>query len=53
MMQHRWPMTFSIGIASFTPPLGSVPEMIQAADQTMYIAKKKGKNRTEYRNPAA
>jgi diguanylate cyclase (GGDEF)-like protein len=53
MMEHRWPMTFSIGIASFTPPLGSVPEMIQAADQTMYIAKKKGKNRTEHRHPAA
>lgn len=53
MMQHRWPMTFSIGIASFTPPLGSVPEMIHAADQTMYIAKKKGKNRTEHRNLAA
>lgn len=53
VMQHnRWPITVSIGIASFVPPLGSVPEMIQAADQTMYLAKKRGKNRIEQRNLA-
>lgn len=54
VMQHnRWLVTVSIGIASFAPPLGSVPEMIQAADQAMYLAKKKGKNRTEHHDPAA
>jgi diguanylate cyclase (GGDEF)-like protein len=40
-----WQVTFSIGIASFFPPLGSVPEMIRAADQAMYGAKRMGKNR--------
>ena len=39
-----WQVTFSIGIASFFPPLGSVPEMIRAADQAMYAAKRMGKN---------
>ena len=49
MRHNGWPITVSIGIASFVPPLGSVQEMIQAADQTMYLAKKNGKNRTEHR----
>ncbi len=52
MKQNRWPVTVSIGIASFAPPLGFVPEMIQAADHAMYLAKKHGKNRTELHNPA-
>jgi len=50
---NRWATTVSIGVASFAPPLGSVAEMIQAADQTMYLAKKKGKNCTEQHVPAA
>lgn len=53
MKQNRWPITVSIGIASFIPPLGSVLEMIQAADQAMYLAKQSGKNRTALRNLAA
>jgi diguanylate cyclase (GGDEF)-like protein len=53
MKQHRWPVTVSIGIASFAPPLGPVQEMIQAADQAMYLAKKNGKNRTEQHNLTA
>ena len=53
MKHNRWSITVSIGIASFVPPLGSVQEMIQVADQTMYLAKKNGKNRTEHRNLAA
>jgi diguanylate cyclase (GGDEF)-like protein len=51
--EKSWPVTFSIGIVSFSPPLGSVPQMIRAADETMYAAKKRGKNRTEQRTPAA
>jgi diguanylate cyclase (GGDEF)-like protein len=51
--EKSWPVTFSIGIVSFSPPLGSVPQMIRAADETMYAAKKGGKNRTEQRTPAA
>ncbi len=38
MAKRGWPVTFSIGIASFSPPLGSVSEMINAADKAMYIA---------------
>jgi len=53
MTRHHWATTVSIGIASFVPPLGSVQEMIQVADQVMYLAKKNGKNRTEHHNPAA
>jgi diguanylate cyclase (GGDEF)-like protein len=53
MKQNRWSITVSIGIASFAPPLGFVPEMIQAADQAMYRAKKHGKNRTEQHNAAS
>lgn len=53
LKHNLWPITVSIGIASFVPPLGSVAEMIQAADQTMYLAKKKGKDRTEQRTLAA
>ena len=51
--QKNWQVTFSIGIVSFASPLGSVSEMIRAADETMYAAKKGGKNRTEQRTPAA
>jgi diguanylate cyclase (GGDEF)-like protein len=51
--EENWPVTFSIGIVSFSPPLGSVPEMIRATDETMYAAKKGGKNRTEQRILAA
>ncbi|HEY7405010.1 MAG TPA: GGDEF domain-containing protein [Candidatus Angelobacter sp.] len=47
MKHNRWPVTVSIGIASFAPPLDSVSEMVHAADQAMYLAKKKGKNRIE------
>jgi len=53
MKANGWSTTVSIGIASFVPPLGPVQEMIQAADQAMYLAKKNGKNRTEHCIPAA
>lgn len=47
MQKRRWPVTFSIGLVSFSPPLGSVSEMIRAADQAMYAAKNTGKDRVE------
>lgn len=43
MEQHRWPVTFSIGIASFSPPLASVAEMLAEADKAMYVKKKRGR----------
>jgi diguanylate cyclase (GGDEF)-like protein len=41
LRQHRWPVKFSIGIASFYPPLASISEMLAHADEAMY-AKKRG-----------
>jgi diguanylate cyclase (GGDEF)-like protein len=49
MRERSWPMTFSIGLVSFSPPIDSVLEMVRAADETMYAAKHEGKNRVEQR----
>ena len=49
MQQHLWPTTFSIGLVSFSPPLGPVEDMIQTADAAMYAAKSKGKNQVVQR----
>ena len=53
MRQRRWPITFSIGLVSFAPPLGSVAEMIRAADEAMYAAKSSGRDRVEHRDIAS
>ena len=53
MQKRRWPITFSIGLVSFSPPLGSVSEMIRAADNAMYAAKSRGKDRVEQRDVAS
>ncbi len=42
--QEGWPITFSVGIATFTNPAESVDEMIRRADQLMYTVKHGGKN---------
>jgi diguanylate cyclase (GGDEF)-like protein len=42
-------VTFSIGIATFTTPPPSIHDVIKAADDLMYVAKKKGKNAVECR----
>jgi diguanylate cyclase (GGDEF)-like protein len=45
MLRHRWPVTFSMGVATF-PNIGiSVGDMLNVADNLMYIAKKGGKNK--------
>ena len=43
--EHDWPVTFSIGVASFETPPASVTEMLRQADEVMYRAKKAGKDR--------
>jgi diguanylate cyclase (GGDEF)-like protein len=53
MRNRRWPITFSIGLVSFSPPLRSVSEMIRAADNAMYAAKSAGKDRIEQREVAS
>jgi diguanylate cyclase (GGDEF)-like protein len=44
MQQQHWPVTFSIGVATFTSPPASVDVLINSADQLMYAAKQSGKN---------
>jgi diguanylate cyclase (GGDEF)-like protein len=47
MDRHRWPVTFSIGIATYeTAPL-SVDELVSSADDLMYAAKRGGKDRIQ------
>jgi diguanylate cyclase (GGDEF)-like protein len=41
--KHDWPMSFSIGLASFETMPDSVDAMISAADQLMYEVKQAGK----------
>jgi diguanylate cyclase (GGDEF)-like protein len=41
---HQWPITLSIGVATFTTPPKDSDAIIKLADDLMYIAKKNGKN---------
>jgi diguanylate cyclase (GGDEF)-like protein len=41
---NHWPITFSMGVATFSEPPGSVEEMMEFADKLMYSAKTRGKN---------
>lgn len=43
MQQRNWPITFSIGLATFDAIPDSVDEMIRRADALMYTVKKEGK----------
>jgi diguanylate cyclase (GGDEF)-like protein len=43
-VETRWPVTFSIGMVTYTTAPESVECMIRQADQVMYEAKKSGKN---------
>ncbi len=53
MKQHNWPVTFSIGLVTFQPPLESIQEMTSAADRAMYAVKKAGRGRVTVGPPAA
>ena len=44
MERYNWPITLSIGLVTFEKIPISVDEMIKIADDTMYGAKKAGKN---------
>ena len=43
MSEHNWPVTFSIGIATFLSMPSSIEEMIQQADKLMYAVKNTSK----------
>ncbi|MGD9898993.1 MAG: GGDEF domain-containing protein [Calditrichaceae bacterium] len=49
MKENQWPVTFSIGHVTYNLPPVSVNAAIKEADNLMYIAKKNGKNKIEYR----
>ena len=53
MQQNHWPVTFSIGAVTFLTLPESLQEMIKRADDAMYSAKVKGKNRLEQEEIAA
>lgn len=48
MQKHGWPVTLSIGVATFTSPPSTVDETFRISDQLMYIAKTNGKNSIQY-----
>jgi diguanylate cyclase (GGDEF)-like protein len=53
MQQNLWPVTFSIGAVTFLSVPESLQEMIKRADDAMYLAKARGKNRLEQEEIAA
>jgi len=48
MQKNNWPVTFSIGAVTFNKPPNSVDELIQKADNLMYLVKASGKNQVLY-----
>ena len=44
----RWPISFSIGIVTWTTPPRTVDFMLKHADATMYAVKNEGKNRVAH-----
>jgi diguanylate cyclase (GGDEF)-like protein len=44
MRKHGWPVTFSIGIATFVTPPETPEELIELSDALMYAVKRNGKN---------
>lgn len=49
MTANNWPVSFSIGAATFSKPPDSTSEAIDMADGLMYEMKKSGKNRSSFR----
>ena len=50
MEEHKWPVSFSLGVITFLKTPSSVDEIIHVADKLMYEAKKDGKNTIRYDN---
>lgn len=45
MNEHGWPVTFSMGLVTYTQAPASVEAMVHQADELMYEVKKSGKNK--------
>ncbi len=48
MQSNAWPVTFSIGVVTFTEPPETASELIRAADELMYAVKRAGKAGVKY-----
>jgi diguanylate cyclase (GGDEF)-like protein len=44
MQVNGWPVTFSIGVITFTKPMDNIRDMVKMVDDQMYMVKKSGKN---------
>ena len=48
MAEGGWPVTFSIGAATFEAPIDTSREALQVADAAMYSVKRSGKDGIRY-----
>lgn len=48
MRQNNWPVTFSIGVLTCINPSHSAEELLQRADELMYLVKREHKNSIRY-----
>jgi diguanylate cyclase (GGDEF)-like protein len=46
--KNEWPVTFSMGVATFMRPPSTIDEMLKISDDLMYAAKRKGKNTIQF-----
>ncbi|MEI6207482.1 MAG: GGDEF domain-containing protein [Desulfuromonadales bacterium] len=49
VFRNNWPVTFSIGAATYSNSFQSIDEAVQKADEIMYSVKRSGKNRFLHR----
>jgi len=49
MKRERWNVTFSLGVVTFNETPGRADKALMVADETMYLAKRSGKNRAAIR----
>ena len=48
MMQHNWPVTFSMGVVTCTAAPQGLGHLVHLGDQLMYTSKRGGKDHVEY-----
>ncbi|HTQ39210.1 MAG TPA: GGDEF domain-containing protein [Pirellulales bacterium] len=48
MRDHVWPVTFSIGVATFLSPPPMLDDIVKIADDLMYVVKRRAKNAVKH-----